>query len=45
MSITEKQLDEIRERLDAATPGPWMPDNDELPADRTKYVTDIRETS
>lgn len=29
MSITEKRLDEIRERLDAATPGPWMPDNDE----------------
>lgn len=29
MSITEKRLDEIRERLDAATPGPWRPDNDE----------------
>lgn len=29
MSITEERLDEIRERLDAATPGPWRPDNDE----------------
>ena len=29
MSITDKRLTEIRERLDAATPGPWMPDNDE----------------
>lgn len=27
--LTQEQLDAIRERLDAATEGPWMPDNDE----------------